>query len=198
MPTCVYVASVEGASGKSTLALGLLDALSRRVGRVGVFRPIVRSDANAPHGERDYVLDLLIAHDATKLTYEECTGVTYDDVHADPVAALDTIVARYHQVADQCDAVVIVGSDYTDVAAPTEFAYNARIAANLSAPVLLVLNGAGRDPAELSTVADIAAATLAEHHASLFAIVANRVASGAPGADQHTRHEEVVAALARD
>ena len=190
MRTSVYVTSVEGASGKSALALGVLNALSRRVGRVGVFRPIVRSDAETARGERDYVLDLLIAHEATSLTYDECTGVTYDDVHADPVAAMDTIVERYHQVADQCDAVVVVGSDYTDVAAPTEFAYNARIAANLSAPVLLVLNGAGRTPAEMSTVTDMAAGTIAAHHGSLFAVVANRVTD--PDLDQ------VVAALARD
>src|SRR4051794_31200073 len=188
MPTCVYVASVEGASGKSTLALGLLDALARRVGRVGVFRPIVRSDARTTGAGRDYVLELLIAHDATSLTYEECAGVTYDDVHADPVAALDRIVERYHQVADQCDAVVIVGSDYTDIAAPTEFAYNARIAANLSAPVLLVLSGAGREPTDMATIAEMAAATLAENHASLFAVVANRVTSD---------HDTVVTALTR-
>src|SRR6478735_5256613 len=188
MRTSVYVASVEGASGKSALALGVLDALSRRVGRVGVFRPIVRSDAETARGERDFVLDLLIAHEATTLAYEDCTGVTYDDVHADPVAAMDTIVERYHQVADQCDAVV--GSDYTDVAAPTEFAYNARIAANLSAPVLLVLNGAGRTTAEMSIVADMAAATIAEGHATLFAVVANRVTDADP--------DEVVATLARD
>lgn len=190
MRTCVYVASVEGASGKSALALGVLDALSRRVGRVGVFRPIVRSDAETARGERDFVLDLLIAHEATVLDYDDCTGVTYDDVHADPVTAMDTIVERFHQVAAQCDAVVVVGSDYTDVAAPTEFAYNARIAANLSAPVLLVLNGAGRTPAEMSVVADMAAATIADNHASLFAVVANRVTDAAP--------TEVVAALTRD
>lgn len=190
MRTSVYVASVEGASGKSALALGLLDALSRRVGRVGVFRPIVRSDADTARGERDYVLDLLIAHEATSLSYEECTGVTYDEVHADPVAAMDTIVQRYHQVADQCDAVVVVGSDYTDVAAPTEFAYNARIAANLSAPVLLVLNGAHRSIPEMSTMVDMAAGTIAENHATLFAVAANRVTDGSP--------DDVVAALARD
>ena len=39
-------------------------------------------------------------------------------------------------------AVVVVGSDYTDVGTPTEFSFNARIAANLGAPVLLVLEGA--------------------------------------------------------
>ena len=49
-------------------------------------------------------------------SYDECAGVTYDDVHADPDAAHGP-----HRRAlprgrrDQCDAVVIVGSDYTDV-----------------------------------------------------------------------------------
>src|SRR5690242_7524240 len=182
MRTSVYVASLEGYTGKSAVALGVLDALSRRVERVGVFRPIVRNDAATARGERDYVLDLLTAHEADTLPYDECTGVTYDDVHADPEAALDTIVDRYHRVADRCDAVVVVGTDYTDVAAPTEFAYNARIAANLSAPVLLVLNGADRSPEELATLADIASATLAASHATLSAIIANRVTAPDPAA----------------
>ncbi|MEV6415049.1 phosphate acetyltransferase [Kribbella sp. NPDC051718] len=187
MGSSVYVASVEGYTGKSTVALGVLQQLSRRVERVSVFRPIVRPDS-AQYGGRDYVLDLLVSHDAVSLSYDECVGVTYDEVHKDPDAALDLIVQRYRDVADRGDPVVIVGSDYTDVGTPTEFAYNARIAANLGAPVLLVLNGAGRSTADLSTLADLAAAELAANHGSLFAVIANRV-----GKDELT---SAVAALA--
>ena len=175
MGSSVYVASVEGYTGKSAVALGVLDELSRRVERVGVFRPIVRRDGAAYHGGRDYVLELLTSHDAVALSYDECAGVTYDEVHADPVTALDRIVERYHRVADKCDAVVIVGSDYTDVGTPTEFSYNARIAANLGAPVLLVLNGFGRSPEDLHTITDMAVAELAANHGTLFAVIANRV-----------------------
>ena len=115
---------------------------------MAVFRPVVRAEAST--GDvHDYVLDLLVSHDAVALTYDECAGVSYDDVHADPDGAMDRIVARYHKVAEQSDAVVIVGSDYTDVATPTEFSVNARIAANLGAPVLLVANGHERSPEEL-------------------------------------------------
>ena len=39
----VYVASPEGHTGKSVIALGLVDLLLRRVRKVGVFRPITRS-----------------------------------------------------------------------------------------------------------------------------------------------------------
>ncbi|MCA1942059.1 MAG: AAA family ATPase, partial [Yonghaparkia sp.] len=136
MSRSIYVTSAEGNSGKSTVALGLVDSLSHRVRRVGVFRPVARS-----RDEQDYVLEVLLAHDGVDLTYEECVGVGYDDVHADPEAALAVIVERFHAVAQRSDAVVIVGSDYTDVSSPTELSFNARIAANLGAPVLLVLGG---------------------------------------------------------
>jgi phosphate acetyltransferase len=174
MGSSVYVASVEGYTGKSTVALGVLEQLSRRVERIGVFRPIVRADASSFAG-RDYVLDLLTSHEAVRLSYDECAGVTYDEVHDGPTAALDRIVERYHEVAEQCDAVVIVGSDYTDVGTPTEFSFNARIAANLGAPVLLVLNGSGRSPEQLHTVTDMAVAELRANHGTLFAVIANRV-----------------------
>jgi phosphate acetyltransferase len=175
MGSSVYVASVEGYTGKSAVALGVLDELSRRVERVGVFRPIVRRDGASYHGGRDYVLEMLTSHEAVSLSYDECAGVTYDEVHADHAGALDRIVERYHRVADKCDAVVIVGSDYTDVGTPTEFSYNARIAANLGAPVLLVLNGSGRSPEDLRTITEMAVGELTANHGTLFAVIANRV-----------------------
>ena len=174
MGSAVYIASAQGYTGKSTVALGVLERLSRRVGRVGVFRPVVR-DGSSAEGGRDYVLDLLVSHEAVTLPYDECAGVTYDQVHADPVAAMETILERYHHVAEQCDAVVVVGSDYTDVGTPTEFSYNARIAANLAAPVLLVLNAAGIGVDDLHTLAAMATDELRAQHGTLLGVVANRV-----------------------
>ncbi|MFK4084825.1 phosphate acetyltransferase [Kribbella sp. NPDC020789] len=173
MANSVYVASVEGSTGKSTVALGVLQQLSRRVERVAVFRPIVR-----PGPGRDYVLDLLTAHDAVELTYDDCVGVSYDEVHADPDAALGVIVQRYHEVAERADAVLVVGSDYTDVGTPTEFSFNAKIAANLGTPVLLVLNGFRRTPHDLRAIADMAAGELRANHGTLAAVVVNRVTPG--------------------
>ena len=165
------------------MALGVLEQLSKRVERVAVFRPVVREQ-----GAVDYVLDLLVSHDAVALSYDECAGVTYSELHRDPDAALGRIVERYHQVAEKADAVVVVGSDYTDVGAPTEFSFNARVAANLGTPVMLVLNAHGKTPEALRATAEVAAAELKANLGSLFAIVANR-------ADPAGR-DEVLAALA--
>ncbi|MEO6511128.1 MAG: phosphate acyltransferase, partial [Nocardioides sp.] len=174
MATSVYVASVEGYTGKSTVALGVLEQLSRRVERVAVYRPVVRADAAT-----DYVLDLLVSHEAVQLSYDECAGVTYADLHRDPEGAMDRIVDRFHQVSDKADAVVVVGSDYTDVGAPTEFSFNAKIAANLGSPVLLVLNAHDRTPDEVHTAGDLAASEVRANHGALFAVVANRADPGA-------------------
>ena len=40
-----------------------------------------------------------------------------------------SIVERYHDLAERCDAVVVVGSDYSEAASPIEFGVNGRIAA---------------------------------------------------------------------
>ncbi|MCR6712631.1 MAG: phosphate acetyltransferase [Demequina sp.] len=169
MARSIYITSTEGDSGKSTVALGITAALGRSVGRVGIFRPVARVADGS-----DYVVQLLLAHDGIDLTYEECVGVTYDDVHNDAEAALATIVSRYHDVARRSDAVVIVGTDYTDVSGAAEFEFNARIAANLGAPVALVVHGIDRSPADIAQVAEQARSELEANHAHVAAIFANR------------------------
>ncbi|ALG86200.1 phosphate acetyltransferase [Gordonia phthalatica] len=166
----IYVASAEGDTGKSTVALGALMVLTAAGGRVGVFRPISRGTAD----EGDYILDLLHQYASVEIPYEQCIGVHYDDVHADPDAAIGEIVARYHAVAEQCDNVLVIGSDYTDVASPSELSFNARIAANLSAPIILVVKAYDRTPAEVKAVADLLLADIKTAHASTVGIVANR------------------------
>lgn len=174
MARSIYVTSPEGDSGKSIVALGLVDLLTRTVQRVGVFRPVARSTT-----VRDYVLELLLQQDGVDLTYDECVGVTYEQVLQDPEAALVQIVSRYHEVERRCDVVVVVGTDYTDVAGPTELAYNARIAANLGAPVVLVVNGSGRSAAVIAQVAEVVVTEMQANHAQVAAVVGNRCAANA-------------------
>ncbi|MEW5809589.1 MAG: phosphate acetyltransferase [Actinomycetota bacterium] len=165
----IYVASPEGDTGKSTIALGILHRLAATAARVGVFRPITRISEG-----RDYILELLLTHTTAGLSYEECVGVSYQQLHDDPDAALGDIVDRFHHVADQCDAVLIVGSDYTDVATPSELSTNARIAANLGAPVVLAVKALGRTPEQVAQVVELCVDEIAAQHAHTAAVVVNR------------------------
>jgi phosphate acetyltransferase len=151
------------------VALGMIEALTRTVSSVGVFRPVVLA------GGPDEILRTLLAEPGVNQTYEEAVGVTYQDVRADPEAALATLVEKYSKIRDTHEAVVILGSDYTDVASPTELTFNARVAANLNAPVLLVVAGGGRDAAAIRSAAEGALAEFAANHAKVIAVLANRV-----------------------
>jgi len=188
----IYIASPEGDTGKSTIALGVLHRLAATVAKVGVFRPITRRpEGQEPRGnrppegqgddsgdgrgeDRDYILELLLAHTTAGLAYEQCVGVSYQQLHEDPDVAIADIVDRFHAMAEHCDAVLIVGSDYTNVASPSELSVNARIAVNLGAPVVLAVRAKGRTPGEVVQVVELCLAELAAQHAYTAAIVANR------------------------
>jgi phosphate acetyltransferase len=168
MTRAVYVAAGEAGSNKGVVALGMVEALSRKVGNVGVFRPVVRA------GRPDGLITTVLARFGIDLPYEACAGVTYDDVHADDERAVGEIVARYRALAARCDAVVVIGTDYTDVGAPTEFEFNARLAADLGTPVLNVVSGLGRTSTQIAAAVELTSKELAQNHARELAVVVTR------------------------
>jgi phosphate acetyltransferase len=172
MTRAVYVAAGEAGSNKGTVALGLVELLSRQVGTVGVFRPVVRA------GREDSLINAIRSRFQLGLPYAAYAGVTYDEVHADAERAAGEIVARYRALAGRCDAVVVVGTDYTDVGAPTEFGYNARLAADLGTPVINVVSGRGRTGERIAAAVELSSRELAQHHAHELAVVISRAAAG--------------------
>ena len=169
MTRIIYVAAPEGQTGKSVVALGLLDTLLREVESVGVFRPLVRSDGH------DDIIDMMLHLPGVDLAYEDAIGITYDEMRADPEAALETIVSKFGRVSPRFDAVLVLGSDYADVTSPTELAFNAEIAANLNAALLLVVSGYGRDARAIRDAADAALSEFTAHHVQTIGVIANRV-----------------------
>ncbi|SRR5690606_5776774 len=168
MGRSIYIASSEGHTGKSAIALGLVQLFAARVESVGVFRPVTRSRSG-----RDTVVELLLDQ-GLDLAYDDALAVTYDDVHADADGALSRIVDAFPPVAREHEVTIVVGSDYTDVAAPAELAFNARVAANLGAPVLLVVSGVDRTAEEIVRVVEASTAEIAHEHARTVGVVVNR------------------------
>jgi phosphate acetyltransferase len=189
----VYIASPEGFTGKSAVALGLLDALTREVDSVGVFRPLTTSSGS---DDVDLIVDLLVNQPGISQIYEEANGVTYDAAREDADEALHVIVERFGQLSDRFDVILVVGSDYTDVASGTELSFNAKIAANLGSPVVLVVHGRERTPEQILAAAESAIAELRANHAHTVAVIANRVDHDAAEAIRTTFKElpEVVTA----
>ena len=178
----VYLASPEGRVGKSVIALGLIEALSTQVKSVGVFRPLVKSL------KTDQVTETLVNLPGMSQSFEEAIGVSYDEMSADPDEAMSLIVEKFGTIRERFDAIVIVGSDYAGVFSSTEMNANAHIAANLNAPVLLVVGGHRVGSENLIRQAKVAMSELASQHVDVIGVIANRV-------DQH-RLTQVKADLA--
>ena len=167
MARSIYIASPNAGTGKSTVALGLVSCLTKVVAKVGVFRPFVESR------EGDAFLSLLLNRAGSTTPPEQCVGATWDEFHADPEEALARIVDAYRAMAREHDVVIIDGSDFTDVAGNPELALNARVAANIGVPVLLVVSGQ-HDVEDVVASVEVSMAEIADNHARTVAVVANK------------------------
>jgi phosphate acetyltransferase len=167
----IYVAAAQPYSGKSAVALGIYEHALRRSSSVAVFRPVVRSV-----DEPDAAIELLRSRGGIELDDDAFFGVTYHEVHRNPDEALSTIISRYRSLAAQASAVLVLGTDFTDVGAPAELQFNARVAANLGAPVMFVVTAFERSPQEVRFAVDLAEDVLESNHAVLARVIVNRAA----------------------
>jgi phosphate acetyltransferase len=166
----VYITGLEPGGGKSTVALGVAELLSRRVGRLAVFRPLVRE---VP----DPMLELLQArYQATAghgATYQEAAGLLRNG------RLVEYVLDRYREVAGHADAVVVVGTDFGrdtgDSGLHEELAFNARLATELDTVVIPVVDGRGRSIEAVAGAVRAAYQSLSELDTTVAAVVANRV-----------------------
>jgi phosphate acetyltransferase len=169
----LYIAALEPDTGKSVVALGVMEMLAGRVGKVGFFRPLVAS-----RDEPDPLIRLFCARYGVDADPLELAGLAYDDVRAhagDPGWLVSRIVERFRAIEHRFGAIVCLGSDHTG-ASPAEFDLNLRIADNLGAPVLAVLSGREKSGAQVASAVRVAADAVAAAGNPLVAVVANRVA----------------------
>lgn len=169
MTKSVYVASPEGRVGKSAIALGLIEALARQVKSVAVFRPLVRSTAH------DEVAATLVSMASVDQDFSEAVGVSYREYDVDPDAAMAKILDKVGYLQEISDALVIVGSDYNDVFTASEATVNAKIAANLNAPVIMVVRGDEREPADVRRFARQAISEFKAVNNKVISLIATRV-----------------------
>ena len=173
----LYVTSVEADSGKSVVAIGLMETLTRSVSRVGYFRPVIRFADRT-----DSQIELMRARYRLDQTYEESYGVTanrtrdFGGHHGDP-ALVSHIIERYQHLAARCDYVVLEGTDYQGASKAFQFGLNADIASNLGAAALLVLSAATARPDQVSGALAAAIEGLADRGVPTIAAFVTRVAS---------------------
>jgi len=171
----IYIATMEPQSGKSVVLLGLMEMLSRRIQKIGIFRPIVRAGK-----KHDVYIDLVSKRYKLKFDYEDLYACTHQEAR-DLLGSgqYDTLVKRmvgkYKALEQRCDFVVCVGTDFTGVATAFEFDFNADIANQFDCPILLVVNGHQKSPEDLVAAVRMSREAFQEQGCTVIATVANRI-----------------------
>ncbi|AXO36509.1 phosphate acetyltransferase [Micromonospora sp. B006] len=172
----MYLTGVGSGGGKSTVALGLAELLSRQVERIGAFRPLVAGDGTDP------ILALLTERYRMELPVDELYGATYAEASALVADGrreelISRIVTRYREVERRCPAIVVVGSDfaYGDGTGPRELAFNARLATEFGSVVVPVVDGFAQEPEAIAAALRGAYHDLVDLGATVIAALANRV-----------------------
>ncbi len=152
-----------------------MELLTRRLGDVGYFRPVVRSA-----DEADPRTQLVRARYGLPETTREVAGFEADEVASMLAAGRDDelfkgILERYKAVEAQHAFVVCDGTRYTGVVGAQEFDFNAEVANHLGAPVLAVVNGHGRDAHAVIEALGMAGESLRSAGCTLAAAIVNRV-----------------------
>jgi phosphate acetyltransferase len=88
---------------------------------------------------------------------------------------LKSIVSKYKELESTCPFVLCEGTDYTGVSSAFEFDFNADVANNLGAPVLVVVSGFGKSTDEVVDSVRVARESFGGHGCTLAATVINRV-----------------------
>jgi len=190
MARSVYLTAIEPGSGKSVVALGMMESLSR-LGRVGYFRPIVPSDT-APDND----IELVRRRYRLAQTYPESYAATVDDLRAmSDRGQYDVLLMRileaYRRLDQVTDLVLVEGSDFTEASRALEFDFNADAANHLGCPVVLVIRGSDRSTGQVLDAVRLAHGSLAGRGCTIVATFCNRVDPGI-AEDVRRRLPEVV------
>lgn len=175
MATSLYLASLEPESGKSLIALGLMEMLSSRTDGAGYFRPVI---ADGP--ETDPRIALITGRYPLGFEPEELYAWTASEVERmlaegrrDEV--FTGILHAYKAIERRCGFVLCDGTDFSGVASAFEFDFNVAVANHLGAPVLALVNGRQREADDIAAGVQVAWESLRAEGAVVAATIVNRV-----------------------
>lgn len=172
----LYLTSASPYSGKTFIALGLLDFLTGRVGKIGLFRPLVHSS-----WQSDTFIQLIQSRFQLHQDPQTMYGCTFEEaremlVEGRKQELYSLILEKFKRLESSRDFVVCVGTDYQDASAGVELEFNMDMANHLGIPVLPVVRGTDRDAEAINDASQVFVNTLRQNLCEVLAVVVSHVA----------------------
>lgn len=180
----IYVANVEGRQNSSPILLGLADYFERHLSSVGFFQPVAGEPfPNSSTGLSRHI-DLMRSAFSMKQDASQQSGISAKEAAkllstGQTDELMDVIYNKYVEYRKQHDLVIIEGLTGFEPGLGNVNELNAKVAATLETPVLLVLDSRTKDA--FSSANDLANSVLigkqsySHNNAALLGVVLNKV-----------------------
>ena len=154
MTNAIYLTTTEPFSGKSIIALGLMNLLSGKTEKIAYFKPIVSTNGF----EKDNHLETISKQFGLNTPYENMFAFTREQVvelrnEGNEAFMIDTIIEKFKHLQENNEFVIVEGADFMGRSTNLEFDDNITIAKNLGIPVFLIVKGEGKSVQETVSAA---------------------------------------------
>lgn len=169
----LYITGTSSGSGKSIVALGVMETLAGRAQTAAFFRPIVPSGV-----QPDSQVELIRHRYGLDTSYEEMHALSADEAHALIASGRhaeleERVFEAYKLLESRFEVIVCEGTDFAGVLPALDFDLNANLANQLGCPVLVVIRGTSVPG--IASAVRVARASLAARGCTLFGLIVNRV-----------------------
>ena len=176
MTNAIYLTTTEPYSGKSIIALGLMNLLAGKTEKIAYFKPII----SRARPEDDNILKTIATHFRLSTSYQDMYAFTRDEaVHyinsGNEAYLIDTIIGKFKQLQKDHDFIVVEGTDFMGGISNLEFNGNISVAKNLGIPTVIVVKGEGKSVKEIVDTAVSTTKSFTDAGVQILTVVANKI-----------------------
>jgi phosphate acetyltransferase len=176
MTNAIYLATTEPYSGKSVIALGLMNLLFGKTESVAYFKPVISSTG----AQKEQRLELLRTHFKLAMPYEDMFVFSRNQAvqqinSGNEANFIDTIIDRFKRLQERHDFVVVEGTDFMSSNLNMEFDGNITIAKNLGVPAAIITRGDGKSVQEIVDVALSTTRSFLDEGVQILTVIANKL-----------------------
>jgi len=172
----LYIASLEPEAGKLIVTMGLMEMLTRSIGNVAFYRPVIDSET-----ERDGDIELIRKRYCPSMSYENSFGFQASEVKSFVAEdrmkfCLEELIKQLNALKEKYDFVLCEGLNSNAFLSAFDVDINMEIAKNLGCPFVGVITGMNQTPRDIAKEIKITADAINESGCLHYATFVNRMA----------------------
>ncbi|MBV5279176.1 MAG: phosphate acetyltransferase [Campylobacteraceae bacterium] len=171
----LYISSLESSAGSLIVAMGIMELLKGRLGKVAFFRPVIANDCKT-----DKDIDFMLEHYSLGMECKDAYGFTVHEVESLIAEnkfneVLESLIEKFKVLESQYDFILVEGLNQSNFSSTLDFNINLAIAKNLSSPFISIHKGKNKEVKEIIDEIHIEAEAIKSAGCQHFATFVNRL-----------------------